>query len=127
MALDPAKLCLHKEGIFYKLYNQDAMRFTDNIRPLKITGRFIKTVNDHVYSAGFPATLLDTVTRQLVAHGGVVADAGELITVSGVAWEKENDYAQWCENQNVGWGEPVNPNNQTMRSTLGFVPHPNLR
>jgi len=29
-------LCLHKEGIFYKLYNQHAMLFTANIKELKI-------------------------------------------------------------------------------------------
>ena len=34
---DSKVLYLHKEGIFYKLYNQDAMLFTENIKPLKIS------------------------------------------------------------------------------------------
>ena len=41
-AVAPTLLCLHKEGIFYKLYNQHAMLFTENIKPLKIKGKFIK-------------------------------------------------------------------------------------
>lgn len=32
LADDPARLCLHKEGIFYKLYTQDSMRFVENIQ-----------------------------------------------------------------------------------------------
>ncbi len=34
MADDASRLCLHKEGIFYKLYNQHAMLVTENIKEL---------------------------------------------------------------------------------------------
>ncbi len=44
-AADTAVLCLYEEGIFYKLYNEHAMLFTQNIKPLKIQARFVKTVN----------------------------------------------------------------------------------
>jgi hypothetical protein len=35
-AADPSKLCLHKEGIFYKLSKQQAMLFGQNIKELKL-------------------------------------------------------------------------------------------
>jgi hypothetical protein len=53
-ATNTARLCLYKEGIFYKLYNQHAMLFVQNIKPLKVTAKFVKVVNQHVYSVGFP-------------------------------------------------------------------------
>lgn len=98
-ALNPAILCLHKEGIFYKLYNQHAMLFIQNIKPLKITVKFIKTVNQHVYSAGFPVSLIDTVKKQLSDLGGSIEESEKMVVCTGVNWEKENDYMQWCEQQ----------------------------
>ena len=74
-ATDTAKLCLYKEGIFYKLYNQHAMLFVQNIKPLKVTVKFIKNVNQHVYSVGFPVSLLDTIKEQLTACGGKIEEA----------------------------------------------------
>jgi hypothetical protein len=35
-AIDTKLLYLHKEGIFYKLYNRHAMLSSENIKPLKI-------------------------------------------------------------------------------------------
>ncbi len=40
-AKNPGIICLHKEGIFYKLYNQHAMLFIQNIKELKVKVRFI--------------------------------------------------------------------------------------
>lgn len=57
MAANTDEICLHKEGIFYKLYNQDAMLFTQNIKALKVKAKFIKAVNQVVYSCGFPRGL----------------------------------------------------------------------
>jgi hypothetical protein len=62
LALVPARLYLHKEGIFYKLYDLHVMLFTQKIKPLKVKVKFIKTVGQYVYSVGFPASLLDAVT-----------------------------------------------------------------
>jgi hypothetical protein len=68
MAANAALVCLHQEGIFYKLYNQQAMLFTQNIKALKIKVKFIKAVNQTVYSCGFPASIIEEVKKQLSAH-----------------------------------------------------------
>lgn len=99
LAADPARLCLHKEGIFYKLYNRHAMLFVENIKELKIKVKFIKTVNQFVYSAGFPASIVEPVRAQLVALGGVPEESGDLLTVAGICWPKESDYRQWAAHQ----------------------------
>lgn len=46
-ATDPSRLCLYKEGIFYKLYNQHAMLFTGNIKGLKVKARFVKAAGQY--------------------------------------------------------------------------------
>ncbi len=63
-AADTAVLCLHKEGIFYKLYNQHAMLFTENIKELKISAKLIKAVDQQVYSCGFPVTIIEDVKER---------------------------------------------------------------
>jgi hypothetical protein len=34
LASDSTPLCLHKEGIFYKLYNRQAMLFVEKVKAL---------------------------------------------------------------------------------------------
>lgn len=34
-----------EEGMFYKVYNQNAMWFTQHIKAYKINSKFVKTVN----------------------------------------------------------------------------------
>jgi hypothetical protein len=45
---------VHKEGLFYKCYNEDAIVFVQRVRAYKVTAKFIKIVGDTVYSVGFP-------------------------------------------------------------------------
>ncbi len=98
-AADTTQLCLHKEGIFYKLYNQHAMLFTENIKPLKIKVKFIKAVGEQVYSCGFPATIIEEIKKRLVALGGVPDESEKLLTVAGINWPEETQYSRWCEEQ----------------------------
>ena len=56
------KLVLFKEGIFYKLYHQDAMLFVENVRQFKLTLKYIKTIQDYVNSIGFPVSSFDLQT-----------------------------------------------------------------
>lgn len=96
-AVDTTLLCLYKEGIFYKLYNQHAMLFTANIKELKIKAKHIKAVNQQVYSCGFPASIIEEIKKRLVDHGGVLSESEKLLTAANIQWEKENDYSRWCE------------------------------
>jgi hypothetical protein len=68
LAATPRQISLHKEGIFYKLYNQQALLFTQNIKPLKIKVKFVKTVNRQVYSCGFPVTIVEDVKKHPVVR-----------------------------------------------------------
>jgi hypothetical protein len=99
LASDITRLCLHKEGIFYKLYNRQAMLFVENVKPLKVKAKFVKTVNAMVYSCGFPASIIEAVKGRLRDMGGNFEECPEMLTVVGVTWPAEGDYAQWCGRQ----------------------------
>ena len=99
MAANATVLCLHKEGIFYKLYNQQAMLFTQNIKSLKVKFKFIKAVKQQVYSCGFPASIIEEVKKQMTARGGMIDESEKLLTVANINWKKQSDYSQWCEHQ----------------------------
>jgi len=64
-----AILCLHKEGAFCKVYNQHAMLFIEHIKPLKVAVKFVKIVNQHVYSAGFPLSSLEDIKKEVLLLG----------------------------------------------------------
>jgi hypothetical protein len=99
LASNTAVLCLHKEGIFYKLYNQHAMLFTQNIKTLKIKDKFIKAVNQWVYSCGFPDSIIEGIKKQLLSHGGMIDESEKLLKVTSLKWKKESDYSKWCVQQ----------------------------
>lgn len=103
-AADRELLYMFKEGIFYKLYNQDAMLFSENIKQLKIKSKFVKTVRQQVYSCGFPASIIGDIKKQLVNQGGLLNETDERITVSGIQWNKQNEYRKWCEAQQAERG-----------------------
>lgn len=96
LAANTDEIYLHKEGIFYKLYNQHAMLFTQNIKALKVKAGFIKAVNQVVYSCGFPATILDDVKAHMSEHGGEILESGQLLTVGKMNWQTPGDYIAWC-------------------------------
>ena len=51
---DKSIFTLHKEGLFYKCYNEDAMLFAKHIRPYKVTSKYVKSASAEVLSLGFP-------------------------------------------------------------------------
>ena len=51
--------------MFYKLYNQNAMWFVSYIKVYKINSKFVKTVNQNVYSIGFPVSVIAQIEQQL--------------------------------------------------------------
>ncbi|HIQ37842.1 MAG TPA: hypothetical protein EYH36_07585 [Desulfocapsa sulfexigens] len=99
LATNERQLTLHREGAFYKLYNQQAMLFTENIKTLKIKVKFIRLVNQHVYSCGFPVTIIEDVKKQLSNIGGAIDESEGLLTVAGIDWKKKGDYSKWCKEQ----------------------------
>jgi len=54
------KLYCFKEGMFYKVYNQNAMWFVHHVKPYKVSVKFVKIVNQNVFTTGFPQHILNT-------------------------------------------------------------------
>lgn len=50
---------LFKKGLFFKIYNEDAMLFVKHVRNYKINCKYIKNVGSKVYSIGFPASEIE--------------------------------------------------------------------
>lgn len=53
-AKDKTIFTLHREGLFYKCYNEDAMVFAKKVRAYKISSKYVKNVDAEVFSLGFP-------------------------------------------------------------------------
>jgi hypothetical protein len=56
-----ATVYLHKEGIFYKAYNEGA--YLLNFLKYKVSVNHIKKLNQTVYSIGFPLAVLDNLAE----------------------------------------------------------------
>ena len=91
------KLYCFKEGLFYKVYNQNAMWFAHHIKAYKINSKFVKTVNQQVFSLGFP--------QSVVLKKGLIYQNKELLkieeTQSYITYKishihKEEEYINWC-------------------------------
>lgn len=94
LAAQANKLVMFKEGMFYKLYNQNAMWFVNHIKPYKVSVKFVKTVNQDVYTIGFPQSVLNTNAFQLNLKL-------EQDTTSYLCYHidynlNEQEYAGWC-------------------------------
>ncbi len=90
----PKKVYLFKEGLFYKLYNQNAMWFTNHIKAYNVNSKFVKTVKQNVYSIGFPQTVLAKHTalsnlKQMQDKGGYLCYQIDTVV-------NEQAYANWC-------------------------------
>ena len=60
---DRPLVLLYMEGMFWKAYEQSAMRFTKEIKAYKLQKRFFKNVNSEVVSLGFPDGSLQDVLK----------------------------------------------------------------
>ena len=47
--------------MFYKAYNQNAMWFVQKIKRYNVTVKYIKNIQQEVFSIGFPVTYLNTL------------------------------------------------------------------
>ncbi|MBU0674366.1 MAG: hypothetical protein KJ950_06960 [Proteobacteria bacterium] len=75
-----------------KIYNRHAMLFIEDAKDLKVKGRYVKKVNETVYSCGFPASTIEEVKGRLTEMGGEFEEKPEMITVTGIAWPTKGDY-----------------------------------
>ncbi len=75
------------------------MLFTENVRPLKITRKYVKAVDQQVFSCGFPESIVEDIKQQLADLDGALGESVKLLTVADIKWEKEHEYSRWCEQQ----------------------------
>ena len=88
------KVHLYKEGAFWVAYEQSAY-LVSQVKTLKPTKKFIKTVNKEVVSVGFPTSSLGSVTLHFVLKEergdyNLIFEASESVS--------ESDFLQWKEN-----------------------------
>lgn len=95
-----------------------AMLFVANVKAYKVSVKFIKLVNQHVYSIGFPVSSFDLQTRngqlsikqQLQNIGGEIREHEHKIEFTNIEWKDKPDYKQWCLQQN---NKQINNDNES--------------
>ena len=93
------KLYFFKEGMFYKMYNQNAMWFTMHVKAYKVHVKFVKTVNQEVYSLGFPQNVLTANSISLRAKKW--EETSNYISYKIHDDISEQEYRDWCNEQEV--------------------------
>ena len=95
-------ITLHREGLFYKCYNEDAMVFSQRVRNYKVTIRFVKNVGANVYSIGFPASEVkkghlsfENISEKTGAKSYEIQDKHVVFLIENT--DIKGDYNQWIE------------------------------
>ena len=92
---------LLREGLFYRAYNQSAMRMVLYLKAYKVNHKFVKTVQQEIFYIGFPSASLSSIKSLAIDKGFQVvepADSNELvgssIVINGILGMEE-DYPAW--------------------------------
>jgi hypothetical protein len=86
----PQDVRLYKEGVFWVAYEQSACLIS-RVKPLKVTKKYVKVVEQEVVSVGFPDTVLDKV---LALFSDVRKDTHLCVCTSPTA-VNNTDYQAW--------------------------------
>ena len=93
-AQDKALVYLHKEGIFYKAYNEGAYML--DFLGYKVSAKFVKDCNQMVYSIGFPPAVLDKL-----AENYTIANQNNIKMLSTKAIFEPENYELWCKQNSI--------------------------
>lgn len=72
---NPCSVLLYKEGIFWRVYNQSAIWFTENIKRLSLRAKPVKYLGKHILYGGYP----DSIHMELMKK---VKDSGYNCNIS---------------------------------------------
>ncbi len=101
LASDSNRLVLHKEGLFYKAYNENAKLFVEYINQYKVSAKYIKLVKQTVFSIGFPSVSLisniEKIEKKL--EGKQLDSTLNTIVFSIPNVNKSEGYLEWKEQQ----------------------------
>ena len=90
------KVILLKEGIFWRVYEKSAMQFVTDVKILKLTKRYIKTVGCDVASSGFPDSSLSVILNWVTKNGYATYEKSEnMIVLSG--FPEISYFEEWKE------------------------------
>ena len=94
------KIYLLKEGIFYRAYNESAMRLSSSFKPYQIHSKYIKNVNQTIYYCGFPLIVLEKLKEWAKTNGYGFAEEEKqaVITCKNPVAE---DYEKWKEKYKI--------------------------
>lgn len=111
LATQNNKLYCFKEGMFFKVYNQNAMWIAQHVKGYKINSKFVKAVNQHVFSLGFPQSVvlekgLGLLNKNLVK----IEETQSFIAYKTSHTNKDEEYVNWCT-------KIVAQNNNTVKQT----------
>ncbi len=84
---------LHREGVFWKAYEQSAFLFVKHIKPYSVKKRYYKKIGGEVVSIGFPDSILESLL-QLVADKEVQKTEKQ-ITIEGFEPEGAEAFEEW--------------------------------
>lgn len=94
---------VHKEGLFYKYYNEDAMVFVQKVRKYKVSSKFVKATISNLHSIGFPASEVekgklsfDDISTKIEAQSFTVQN--DIVVFILDKEEAKIGYNQWVEN-----------------------------
>jgi len=124
LAAQPNTLYLFKEGMFYKAYNQNAMWFVQQIKPYKVTVKYIKKIKQEVYSIGFPITYLASINLKPIALQNIANTTPKLLCYTITQQPiKQINYINWCANLPRQNAQPIqiiqpNTNSTTMQTNI---------
>jgi hypothetical protein len=124
LAAQPNRLYLFKEGMFYKIYNQNAMWFVHHIKRYNVTVKYIKNIQQEVYSIGFPITYLASINLKPFALQNIANTTPKLLCYTITQQPiKQINYINWCANLPRQNAQPIqiiqpNLNNITMQTKI---------
>lgn len=126
-----ALFTLHKEGLFYKCYNEDAMLFVQKVKEYKVSSKNVKAVGSNVYSIGFPASEVlnvnlsfESISEKIGAQRFEVKNG--LVEFYLKDLESKKGYKDWVEIQHknellVQEPEPIYSNTFNSQRILAMI------
>ena len=111
----PGTFTLHKEGMFYKCYNEDAMLFSRHIKAYHVSAKHVKSAGSDVLSLGFPESEVagDKLSFEHISEALGAGDYSveEKQVIFRLKEDLKQDYAGWRTNHPVpempGTGDPA--------------------
>lgn len=98
---------LFKEGIFWRMYQNSAYRFTQRMKELKVLKKFFKNVNSEVVYVGFPGAILHRIEALSQSNSFKFEKHNEkYCVISG--FEPDNGFEEWF--QSIPLFQKINDN-----------------